>query len=352
MSLVATPPPDTKETTASRSFETGVLAFADKLRAFVRARVNNPSDADDVVHDVLLKVFRSRGRLRDPARLEAWIYQTARATIVDHYRSRRPSEELPAGLVESIAPRDEVAQDLRTSVRAFLASLPEHYREPLLLSEFHGLTAARIAERLGLSLTAAKSRLTRGRALLRERMLACCRFETDAYGHVIEMQPRRVDTCACTCDGADMPTTFTVAPARDEDLPHVLDMLRSENLPTADIATRPLIHFIVASRGTERVGCAAVEPLGDIALLRSVAVAPALRRHGVARALLAEIERIAAQLRIHELFLLTTTAEAAFARMGFERILRDDAPLALRETSEFAGVCPASAVVMRKRLRA
>ena len=74
------------------------------------------------------------------------------------------------------------------------------------------------------------------------------------------------------------------------------------------------------------------------------------RGRGVGSTLLAEAERYARLREVKEIYLLTTTAERFFARSGYERILRDAAPQAIRETQEFSSLCPASSALMRKRL--
>jgi N-acetylglutamate synthase-like GNAT family acetyltransferase len=60
------------------------------------------------------------------------------------------------------------------------------------------------------------------------------------------------------------------------------------------------------------------------------------------------VERLARNLGLHEVFLLTNTVEAFFAQLGFDGIPRDDAPGPIRESEQFRALCPASAVVMRK----
>jgi RNA polymerase sigma-70 factor (ECF subfamily) len=179
-------------------FDTGVTEFRAKLHAFIRRRVRDEATADDLTQETLLKVYRSRAALRDGQRLEAWVYRIARTTLVDFYRRQRPSEELPAEL--SGEPEDEVAR-LREAVvgsmKRFLEELPEEYREPVRLAELEGLPLAKIALRMGLSLTAVKSRVQRGRARLKKKLQDCCRFEFDRQGKVIGWERRQVRACAC-----------------------------------------------------------------------------------------------------------------------------------------------------------
>ena len=179
-----------------RAFDAGVLEFAPRLRAFIRRRVRNDTIADDLAQETLLKVYRSRATLRDGTKLEAWLYRIARGTIIDHYRRQRPAEELPAALAGERP--DEIAAlraRVMISMKKFLEELPEAYREPVRLAELEGLPLARIALRLDLSLTAVKSRVRRGRAMLKKKLQDCCRFEFDRLGQVIGFERRQLLCC-------------------------------------------------------------------------------------------------------------------------------------------------------------
>lgn len=183
---------------STADFAARVAEFSTKLHGFVRRRVRDPATADDLTQETLLKVFRFRGTLRDDQRLEAWVYQIARTTLVDHYRRQRPDGELPANLAaEPAETAEEAAAALARSLRVFLEELPEAYREPVRLAEFEGLPLAKIALRMGLSLTAVKSRVRRGRAMLRKKLQDCCRLEFDRLGKVIGYERRNPKPCAC-----------------------------------------------------------------------------------------------------------------------------------------------------------
>jgi amino-acid N-acetyltransferase len=76
----------------------------------------------------------------------------------------------------------------------------------------------------------------------------------------------------------------------------------------------------------------------------------AARGRGCGSRLVAEAERHAARLGVQSLYLLTTTAEDFFRALGYATIARELAPEAIRNTREFSSLCPASSVVMVKRL--
>lgn len=182
---------------STREFDAAVADFAARLRGFIRRRVRDNATADDLTQETLLKVYRSRETLREDQRLEAWVYRIARTTIIDHFRRQRPTQELFDGIAAEPA-GDEVAtlrEAVMVSMRRFLETLPPAYREPVRLAEFEGLPLAKIALRLGLSLTAVKSRVRRGRAMLKRKLQECCRFEFDRMGKVIGYERRH--SCAC-----------------------------------------------------------------------------------------------------------------------------------------------------------
>lgn len=173
--------------------------FSDGLRAFIARRIRSDEDADDILHDVFLKVHTKIGTLDEEERLAPWLYQIARNTLIDHYR-RRSRAELPADVAETAPAVDgadgldpagefDAAQLIAGYVRQLVETLPEHYREALRLTEFEGLTQVEMARRLGLSVSGAKSRVQRARAMLREQLVACCHFQFDRRGRVIDFHP-------------------------------------------------------------------------------------------------------------------------------------------------------------------
>jgi RNA polymerase sigma-70 factor, ECF subfamily len=178
-------------------FDHAVADFSGKLRAFIRRRVRDDATADDLTQETILKVYRSRAALRDGQRLEAWVYRIARSTMIDFFRRQRTTQELPETIAaESVDDVAKLREAVMQSARLFLEQLPETYREPVRLAEFEGLPLAKIALRMGLSLTAVKSRVRRGRAMLKRKLQDCCRFEFDRMGKVIGYE-RRKTPCGC-----------------------------------------------------------------------------------------------------------------------------------------------------------
>ncbi|USZ69898.1 arsenic resistance N-acetyltransferase ArsN2 (plasmid) [Halorussus salilacus] len=133
----------------------------------------------------------------------------------------------------------------------------------------------------------------------------------------------------------------------DADLDWIRSLLEREGLPTRDLGEKA-DRFFVGVADEEAVGVGAVEVHGDSGLLRSVAVAEAHRGEGVGTSICAGLEARAAETGVEELYLLTTTASDFFDALGYGEVPRESAPSAIRETTEFAELCPDSAVCMRK----
>ncbi len=138
--------------------------------------------------------------------------------------------------------------------------------------------------------------------------------------------------------------------ARTGDLPAVKRLLDESGLPSSDLTAEKLGHFLVARDGGAIVGVIGVEPLGGDGLLRSAAVVTAHRGRGLGAELVAALERRARELGIRRLYLLTTTAESFFGARGYERVAREAAPHAVRDTTEFRELCASTSVLMMKDL--
>ncbi len=170
--------------------------FAERLGQFIRARVDDPATAEDIRQDVFVKIQGQLNQRKDPAKLQSWIYFIARNAIIDHYRSRKATVEVPETLAAETEPKTEEIEELKAAFRRMIYSLPEPYREALVLTEFEGLTQQKLAARLGISLSGAKSRVQRGRAQLKAMLHECCTFEFDRRGKVIDCTPRGKAKCA------------------------------------------------------------------------------------------------------------------------------------------------------------
>jgi amino-acid N-acetyltransferase len=127
-------------------------------------------------------------------------------------------------------------------------------------------------------------------------------------------------------------------------------LLAESGLPTADITAAHMGHFFGSAGPAGLAAVVGLELCGNAGLLRSLAVATPARGRGLGKRLVAHAEHYAQEHGLQELYLLTTTAEGFFNRLGYRRVERDAVPDAIKATREYAGICPASSAVMTRKL--
>ena len=146
-----------------------------------------------------------------------------------------------------------------------------------------------------------------------------------------------------------MSLDITIERATRDDAASILDLLARSALP-ADGMLDHLDTALVARADGRVVGSAALEVYADGALLRSVAVDAGFRGVGLGQQLTHAALALAETLGAPSVYLLTTTAQGFFPRFAFSPIARADVPATVQQSVEFRSACPASAIVMRRRL--
>ncbi len=126
--------------------------------------------------------------------------------------------------------------------------------------------------------------------------------------------------------------------------------LRAEHLPSEHLRAAHRRFFGFTTTTGERIGFAGLELFRTEALLRSVVVAKSLRGHGYGAAIVSRTLEEARQQGVRRVYLLTAGAAPFFARLGFARIDRQEAPAAITGTDEFTALCPVTAELMMRVL--
>jgi RNA polymerase sigma-70 factor (ECF subfamily) len=122
-------------------------------------------DVDDLVQEVFLAAYTRLGELREPAAFGGWLAAIARNRATDYLRQSREQVELP----DDLAGGDPI--DTETfAVLATVRTLPEAYRDTLLMRLVEGMSGAEIAERSGLTPASVRVNLHRGMKLLRGKL--------------------------------------------------------------------------------------------------------------------------------------------------------------------------------------
>jgi len=181
-----------------KSFDSQAVwkSFSSRLRSFVSHRVKQPTDAEDIMQEIFIRLHRNLSTVEDETRLPAWLFTVARSAIADHFRKNsRPAEALsedfdpPAPTVEPEV-TSAMVTELSRCLEPMVETLPNSYREAIRLIELGGMKQAAAAKHAGLSVSGMKTRVQRGRQKLKEMLLQCCEVELDKRGGVMNYKLR------------------------------------------------------------------------------------------------------------------------------------------------------------------
>lgn len=179
---------------AGEAIDAGQLfdVYHDRIYRYVLRIVKNPAEAEDLTQDTFLRAYRGHESLRDPQAVRGWLYRIATHACLDRLRQRKPQvsidSEEGADRVNAVVTKSpsvlEITERKETSacVQRCLDFLPDSYRAVILLHEAHSLTAAEIAELLGVTVTTVKIRLHRARRKLQRIMEYGCAVSKDSRG--------------------------------------------------------------------------------------------------------------------------------------------------------------------------
>ena len=158
------------------AFEKLITPHLPKLYNLAYHLVQHRDDAADAVQDTAIKAFRSINGFREEADLGTWLGRILRNTVLDEVkravrRHEEATETLPESAVHITEPAAE-RKELRDLMLGFIHSLSDKLKEPVILYDLEGYSYEEIAEILDINVGTVKSRLSRGRMALREKILA------------------------------------------------------------------------------------------------------------------------------------------------------------------------------------
>jgi RNA polymerase sigma-70 factor (ECF subfamily) len=161
------------------------------LLGFLRRQVGDAATAEDLLHDVMVKALIAEGREGTEARRNpgGWLYTIARNAAIDYLRGRRPSAPLPEELAAPAGDDERLPDDLLQCVRVMANRLPPLYRDALRAADFDGIPLRALAQAEGVSVSAIKSRVSRGRRLLHDELVCCCRAALADWDSVLTGEP-------------------------------------------------------------------------------------------------------------------------------------------------------------------
>ena len=145
-----------------------VLDASGVVRRFAGAALLDHAAVDDVAQDALISIADSIGSYSGRGKVTTWVHSIVRRRVVDHLRRQRETTQLDDDVSEAARMSSMIAT--RATVQDALASLPELYREPVVLRDIEGYSYADIAERFNRPEGTVKAQISRGRAMVAARL--------------------------------------------------------------------------------------------------------------------------------------------------------------------------------------
>ncbi len=160
------------------------------LFLYIRKRIHKLEDAEDLTQEVFYKLSKSNtDRIEN---VKSWVYTIAKNTITDYYRKRKIyAEAIDENTMEAEYNDTDVVKELGHCIAAYINRLPEEYRILMTLSELEDKPQKEIAEKLEMNYVTLRSKIQRGRKLLKRIFSECCTVSQGAKGSIIEYQKNK-----------------------------------------------------------------------------------------------------------------------------------------------------------------
>lgn len=147
-------------------------------------QVKDKEIAHDIVQEVFLKLLSNANKITHEGNLKSYLYTSTKNSIVDYFRKNKNKE-----LKDIKEEGEETTSEYQLAdccLRPMIEDLPAIYRDALIMVDLENMPQTVYAEKINLSYSAAKSRVQRARQLLKETLIACCNYQFDQYGNIID----------------------------------------------------------------------------------------------------------------------------------------------------------------------
>ena len=165
--------------------------FNGVLLQYIKTKVSNAHDAEDILQNAFVKVASNIGSLNRQEKLRSWIFAITRNTIIDYYRKKKSlvdisfEEEFSDSKPEPVS--EDISRSLDCCLMNFLNQLPGEYRDILTDVELNDVKQKDLVEKYGLAYPSIRSRVQRGREKLKQVLLNCCDIALDNRGNLLEV---------------------------------------------------------------------------------------------------------------------------------------------------------------------
>jgi len=167
-----------------------------RLGSWFERETGSAADAEDLLQETFVRIHARIDTLVDASSVRGWVGTIARNVLADYHRCRGVQSETRVA-EEAAAPGRQapIQQTVAAWLESFIAQLEPGDADALRFVDLGGHTQAELAEREGISLSGAKSRVQRARDRLRERLESCCAFAFDSRGGILSVEKRPRGDC-------------------------------------------------------------------------------------------------------------------------------------------------------------
>ena len=157
--------------------------FSNHIFNFIKSKVNSDDDAKDILQNVFIKVHSNIHKLKEEEKLKSWLFSITRNSINDFWKNNKYKELEPISEIEE--DENNWTSYFETCLSSMIKELPYKYQEAIILSEINNKSQKEIAQKLNLTHSAIKSRVQRGRKLLKDNFDECCNLQINKSGQIV-----------------------------------------------------------------------------------------------------------------------------------------------------------------------
>lgn len=170
------------------------------IQAFLRSRVSNADDVEDLLQEILIKTHEKLSSLRSDHSIKSWLFQIAKHSIIDYYRRNGRQSAGPVPAIEELPDKqleENAGEELSRCVEPFVKALPKEAEELLTAIDLKGIPQKEYARKLGINYSTLKSKVQKSRIALRDIFEECCHLSLGSKGEIVDYQSKSGDCRNC-----------------------------------------------------------------------------------------------------------------------------------------------------------
>ncbi len=171
--------------------------FSESLNRYIYSYVKDTSIADDLLQETFIKIHLNLDKIKNVKSLKSWIYRIAHNIVMDYFKKQSKIKD--DFIIENYSEVEEenTEHSHKDCLKPLINNLLDIYKEALMLSEINGLKQNEVAKKLNISLSGAKSRIQRGRKLLKNGFIDCCNFKLNESGYLYGSETTKDECKVC-----------------------------------------------------------------------------------------------------------------------------------------------------------